>query len=256
MTFLQTVGVCSALALGVSPAVAGLAGPVIEIEAENANGSGSLVVDFQPPVVDPLSDSVDWLLPEDIKIRNSDTQEVMGTIKASGTSMAMLASGGPVVVLRFAITSGGLETDFKITSELMEFGQINPAQGWSSVGLTVTDGDGNGAFMGGLNAGGGIFATAYNGGFDGGGTTFAEFLPGGGPLDPFGTVAVSDATDGWLDIGGPVWDMQSQFYFSLTANDMASGTSTFVIVPGPTSLLAMGAGLLLSRRRRRAVSSA
>ena len=52
--------------MAAAEAVAGLAGPVIEIEAENANGSGSLVVDFQPPVVDPLSDSVDWLLPADL----------------------------------------------------------------------------------------------------------------------------------------------------------------------------------------------
>jgi MYXO-CTERM domain-containing protein len=45
--------------------------------------------------------------------------------------------------------------------------------------------------------------------------------------------------------------MSARYRFSLTANDEASGTSSFEIVPAPGAIALLGMGGLLAARRRR-----
>ena len=45
--------------------------------------------------------------------------------------------------------------------------------------------------------------------------------------------------------------MSPQFSFTLSALDLASGTSTYEIVPAPGALALLGMGLVGVRRRRR-----
>jgi len=52
-----------------------------------------------------------------------------------------------------------------------------------------------------------------------------------------------------LRIAGSVSDMSTQISFTLSPNDLASGTSVFEIVPEPASVLLLIAGLVLVRRR-------
>jgi hypothetical protein len=57
---------------------------------------------------------------------------------------------------------------------------------------------------------------------------------------------------GWAPIAGSVSSIESEFHFVLSANQEASGTSMFEVVPEPVGLsfLALG-GLALLRRKPR-----
>ena len=51
---------------------------------------------------------------------------------------------------------------------------------------------------------------------------------------------------------GAVSDISSRFSFTLSANDIASGTSIFtVVIPSPGSAALLGLGGLVAIRRRR-----
>jgi uncharacterized protein (TIGR03382 family) len=150
--------------------------------------------------------------------------------------------------------AGAMDTEFTITSALLSFGTpIDPASGRATAAVTVTDLLGNGAQLTGLGPGGGAYVAGYNG-LVPGGSTFAELIPSlAAPA--FSSNAVdSDFPGGgaFAAIAGGVNDMSAQFNFTLSANDLASGTSNFEIIPAPATMALLGVGALLGRRRRRA----
>lgn len=168
------------------------------------------------------------------------------------TSTGIFLQQDPIVNLNFAVQANGTDTTFTITSALLSFPTINSAIGQSSASFAVSDtnGLGGGATLTGAvpGTGGHAYRAAYNGfaGMDLG-TTFSTHVLGlSAPV--FGTDAV---TEDQLPIGiGSVSDMSSKIRFTLTAGDLASGSTVYEIVPEPASLalLVFGAAMLVRRR--------
>ena len=173
---------------------------------------------------------------------------ILGTVE--GLTIRM--DGDPGVSLGFQVTAGGLPTDFTVTSSTVAFTPINGVLAYCSAGVTVTDVDSNGATLGGLFAGNKIYQAQYNAGP----LVWASLLDN--VLCPVDQTAVSGARLPGLGrqvFATTVSSIQSQFKFSLTANDMASGTSRFDVIPIPEpatlTLLLLGGGLAAFIRRRR-----
>ncbi len=160
----------------------------------------------------------------------------------------------PVVQLNFSVTAGSISTNFVITSPTLSFASISQAEGRASAGVTATDNDGDGAQVM-LSGQPGLYTSRYNGAVPGG-TLFADLLPNSVIAGAFDSNSANDSFPGggaFSPIGSAVSDMSSRYRFSLSANDDASGTSTYEIrpVPAPGAIALLGLGGLLSGRRRR-----
>jgi hypothetical protein len=158
----------------------------------------------------------------------------------------------PVVQLNFSVAAGTLNTTFTITSPLLSFGAIDPASGRATAGVTVTDTDGNGGSIA-PDVQPSLYTSRYNGAVPGG-TVFADLLGAPVAAAAFDSASASASFPGggaYAPIAGPVSDMSSRFRFTLTANDEASGTSSYEIIPGPSTLALLGIGGLVAGRRRR-----
>lgn len=158
----------------------------------------------------------------------------------------------PVVQVNFSVSAGSLMTAFTINSPLLSFATITNAAGRASAGVTATDTDGNGATV--ASAGQPeLYLSQYNG-FVPSGTLFADLIPGPVVAAAFDSAAASESSPGgglYSPIANPVSNMSARYAFTLTANDEASGTSTYEIIPAPGALALLGLGGLAATRRRR-----
>jgi len=216
--------------------------PVIQVQASSSLGSGTLNVPFIPGNYDPVTGEYRWSLAEPVDI-TADGGGLIATIESLSTFLMV----DPLVNVGFVATAGPSDVTITITSALIGFTPISPASGTASAQLGLTDNDGNGGTLTGNHAGGLGFRADYNGVVPTG-TTFATLVPTFS-VGMFG----SDNRNGNVPltgIGPAVSNMSSQYSFTFTANDSASGTSVFVVIPEPASLalLALG-GLALIRRR-------
>jgi hypothetical protein len=118
--------------------------------------------------------------------------------------------------------------------------------------MTLTDsGQDTGALLTGMAGPSGTdsYEANYNG-LPPAGTNFASFIPGLVTVVPGDSDSDSDGTGGFLPIPGAVTSMGSRFAFTLSADDSASGTSSFNIrIPEPASVMLVLAGLMALRRR-------
>lgn len=151
----------------------------------------------------------------------------------------------PQIGMGFSLTSGDAETQITISSAMLSFAPgIGSAVGSASAAITLTDVQGNGATLTGTGPGASAYSAHYNGAAPGG-TVFASGLPGlstgGSDDDNF------DALN--LAIGPIVDNMSAQYSFSMSANDQASGTSTYTVTPEPSSLALLALAALAARRR-------
>jgi MYXO-CTERM domain-containing protein len=157
--------------------------------------------------------------------------------------------GDPRIAMGFALTAGERATTVAISSAILGFAAFSDPDGGATAGLTLTDNDGNGAMLTGLGfggGGGGAYIASYN---TPPGTVFAEFLPELEVVPPDGSASGGGGT-GSVTIFDTVTSMQAQFSFELSGGDSASGSSNYLIIPEPASVVLLGlAGLLLRRRR-------
>jgi hypothetical protein len=242
--------VLCALVLSLGVASADVPDVVFEIQAVSGQFGASFEVLAEWGDYDPATQTWTWTLPEAVEFW--DGGAFLGSL--DGFYGKIVAD--PEVNLSFAVQSGPGNTDFYIASALLgDFDPIDDAAGHASASFTLTDFDGGSATLTGIGDTGGGYLAQYNGWagdpFGGPqGTTFAEgiFSMSAGFLDTV-TEDFAHPESGWVDIGETVNDMSSLVSFTLSAQDLASGTSTYVIPePGALALLALGCVVLLRRR--------
>ena len=255
MSKLSMRGFFAAAALAVAPAMADLTGPGLAITA----------IDPVTGLTDTVAFEGQWSSDgQTYRWGSTETHLFFGNDgtflgclnppdATESTSIEYVAD--PIVNLSFSVAAGNSTTVFMIGSALLSFPTISSAQARASVGFSVTDFfGGDGATLAGI---GGYTGTAgyvaqYNG-FAGtnSGTSFAEVLPSI-VAAPFltNTDSATLPASGYTPIGS-VSDMSSLVAFTLSAGDFASGTSTFEIIPEPTTgmMLLVAAGALIGRRR-------
>jgi hypothetical protein len=171
-----------------------------------------------------------------------------GQLLGSISNLRVSIIADPQVNVSFTATAGLVDTNFTFSSTLLSFPAFAGGTAQASAGITVADLNGNGVTLTGNNPGGFAYRADYNGNVPGG-TNYASFFPSV-TGDPSSGNSVS-ANLGPTFIPASVGDMSARFAFTLSAGDLASGTSNFEIVPAPAGSVALGLGLLGVARRRR-----
>ena len=235
------------LTLATPTALGGLTDVVFSVEATSASGHGSWSASITEGQWTQDAYLYQWSLAEPVDIRDPQTGEVLATLHTAAAGYR----ADPQVNLSFAVTAGTSDTNFTIKSALLSFPTINTPQGRASAAFTVTDGDDEGgALLTGL--GGPAYTAEYNG-FVPGGSAFTQLIQQvSAPVSGTGNLAEEFPGGGsYSAIGTPVYDMSSQVSFTLSANDLASGTSTFEIqaIPEPCGLFLLAACAGVFRRR-------
>ena len=245
----STAAVFAALALFVVPsaAIASLAGKIVRVEAEEtiSGDSGFWEILLPPSPSDPFM----WSLPSPINVYSTaNPSNQLGRID----SLQVKLDGDPQVILNFAVVAGNTDTNFCIQSGTVSFSPLVNPLAVASAAITVTDNDGDGAVLTGLEPGIRAYEARYNGS-----SVYADLIQTPLIATSFSSASLSDRmppVTGFLVIPGPVSSIESEFCFTLSANDSASGTSQFTVVPEPTTWALLGTGLIalaaVARRRR------
>ena len=189
---------------------------------------------------------------------DSDPQNWLAITNSVGDEVFRIGSASveydvdPVVNVNFNVQASASNGIFSINSSLNTFATINSAIGSASAAVTVTDTNFDGATLASSGDRGQGWSAYYNGGSPASGSVFADLLGSNVVAAPLSTQSASEnyLGGGFHPVGGSVFDMSAQWTFTLTAGDLASGTSTYEIVPAPASLAMLGLGLAATRRRR------
>jgi hypothetical protein len=240
------------MVLGAS-ASADISDIVFTIRAENANNPAEFAVyeaHLGDGYRDPTNGDYNWAVTQPIEMLSASGAPIARLMGAS-----VFCRDDPQVDLNFSVFAGSVNTVFTITSPTLSFASISQAVGRTSAGFTLSDLDGDGVSMNDWN-GNSVYTSRYNGAVPGGTTFHDAFVGAFGTTDPGGSFSTSDNFPGggnYVPIVGAVADMSSRFRFTLSPNDIASGTSVYEIVPVPApsamTLLGLG-GILVARRRR------
>jgi hypothetical protein len=217
---------------------------MIEVEATAEGHTTSVAWTFSQGLV--INGHFEWTLPGPVDLVADGKS--LGRID----QLTLRYDTDPGVSLGFAVTAGNSDTQFQVTSSTVPFTPLFNTLAFATAAVTVTDSDSSGASVTGLFSGSKAYEARYNGpavvwarlvapvtcGVDES-TTGSERRPSGTGRQP---------------VADPVSSVESEFYFTLSAKDQASGTSRFDItgvVPEPAtlSLLALGAMALIRRRR-------
>lgn len=232
-------GAAAALVVWAAAAVApaDISPIVLRVEATSEAGTGVYEVSSDELNYDPVSQQWTWQLVGMVDLLGPGG-EFIGQLRTAN----LLYSADPNVALAFSVASGVVPTSFTISSGLLSFPLISPAQAATSAALTLTDVLGDGATLAGNLASGNSYQAVYNGS-----TVFAELLPG---LSVTGGSTSANANVPLTPIA-PASSMNAQFTFTMSASDLASGTSNFVIIPEPQALALLLLGAVTAAARRR-----
>ncbi|MHB9070256.1 MAG: hypothetical protein ACYC54_07785 [Sedimentisphaerales bacterium] len=150
----------------------------------------------------------------------------------------------PEVGIEFGVRAGGLTTTFQIISAVVAFSSLVNPTADASAGVTLTDrlsgtGAAAGATITGLFDGGKVHQARYNTS-----TVFANLVSGFSI--PTGTLTDEEAkpVSGSETINDTLTSIESEFYFTLSARDAASGTSNFIVIPEPATIAILSIGAL------------
>lgn len=250
-----TVALAALLSVLPTTAADGISDEVFFVEVcQDGICVGSFTAAYDDGVIDPETGVFTWTLDADTSITDP-TGDTIATLQARDTFVEVYPpgsgrSGEAAVNLNFSVVAGGEATDFTIKSALLSALAIPGATGRASAAFTLTDGiDDDGATLTPLD-GVGAFRADYNG-FVPGGSLFTQLIPEM-TADPMSFANLSQDYPGggaWSSIGDTVVDMSTMMSFTLSPNDLASGTSIFEVVPEPGSLLLLAVGVGLLRRR-------
>ncbi len=231
--------------LGVSVAHADLSTDVFTLNATVDGQSGSFVALIDDGYFDDQGNFY-WTLEAAVDIYSDN-----GLMLATLSNASLIVIADPIISMNFNVQASNQNTIFSVTSGLLSFPEISSPIGRASAGVTVTDLNGDGATL--SPDGGYMYASQYNGDYPNG-TPFADLLSSPVTAGAFQSGSGSDEYPGggnFANIGEPIVSMSAAWTFTLSAFDVASGTSTFVVVPTPAGFGLLGmAGLVVLRRRR------
>jgi hypothetical protein len=236
-----TAFVLAALA-GASVANAGIVGKALTVNATNALGTASYVI--EAPADSEWNPDGTWSR----TISSVELRTDLGELVSVLTDLKVSFIADPVISVNFTASAAGSTTNFVFASGILNFPALTGVTATASAGYSLTDRNGDGATLTGAYSG-----NAYRADTNGlvpAGNLFATLAPDLTFATPFNTVVSSSNAAG--AIAGSVSSMSSQFEFSLSAFDLASGTSVFTVVPTPGAAMIAGLGGLLAARRRRA----
>lgn len=177
---------------------------------------------------------------------NIDTPLTRAAILGTGdgsvtfTSLNWAFEHDPQVDLRFEVVAGSSPSTITISSMVVGFAPLSNPQAVATSSLTLT-GNSNGASLTGLFAGQNAYRATYNG------STDWAYLNGSFSTGSWTSQTVSgrQPTVGLFTINDTLTSIQSEYKFTLSAFDQASGTSTFYVqpVPEPLTMIAFGMGI-------------
>lgn len=249
-----TVSVC---ALGLIGAVANADIPAVPFEVTAVSPDGTCTVEILAEWGEFDPETGTWSYVQDGELPLMDGESCVAYL----TGFDAMIAEDPAVNLNFSVQAGTATTRFHVASALLDFPIISNAQGRASAAVTLTDFDpfDGAANLTGIGDTGGAYLAQYNGWA--GNVSF----PSGDP-DPLGITFAEGINSIVADLGAsetetlnvdwtPIavedpYDMSALFSFDLTANDLGSGTSNYIIIPEPASLTALLLGGLALLRRR------
>ena len=219
----------------------------------------------------PAQGTTDYPITLTVQSGSNSVTEVFDQPVATGDAVDVYASGNliakineldstfdsdPVVTLHFSVEALSSDTTFTISSAVVSFSPTTGPLSVVSSSLTLTDADGDGAALTGLESGGNAYRAIYNGG-----VSWACLNSSYSFTDSFDsqTENIRNPAGGFTVIPDTLSSIQSEYSFTLSANDEASGSSTFNVqpvggtVPEPLTMIAvsMGIAALGSYIRRR-----
>ena len=162
--------------------------------------------------------------------------------------LKLSSKADPEIGAEFGVRAGNSLTTFSIASGLETFAAMTNPTAYASAGVTLTDRDPAGATITGLYAGGKINQAMYNGT-----TAWANLV---NPFSVTGNTLTNEETQGTpgspIVINDTLTSIESNFHFTLTAKDSASGTSDFTVIPEPATIALLGLGVLAMLKKRKA----
>lgn len=237
--FGKALAALTVLGAAVFAAHADLSGDAFHVTATNDSGSASYSVPWSDMTYDSDTNTWSWSLESPVELTN-DGGDTIAWINGGNAFVA----GDPAVNFGFAVQAGSSDTTFSINSALVSFGTIQNPQAQAGAAFTITDTNHNGAT---LSTGNGKAYTAYT---DMG--VFANLVGSFSTLNN-GNSASSDDNEppsGYDNLGYPVSSIGSSVQFTLTHDDLASGTNSFEVIPEPSTLALVALGALSMLRRR------
>lgn len=242
------------LAAGSAVAVASFAASadtVLQLQALTISGeAGIITIDSSDGVV--IDGKLTYEI-ENVDIWNAAGDVILGHITSLFMEVESGRAFGPVVNLNFNVAAGLMNTTFSIAATPVAFASIGSPMGLASAEISLTDSaiGGFGAVLS-TSTAAGIYTANYNSGTSVFASLFGSSLTADGSTGP-ATVTFGAETGAGLftPLAGSAANIGAEWNFSLTALDLASGTSTFTVTPAPGTfaLLALG-GLVATRRRR------
>lgn len=160
-------------------------------------------------------------------------------------SLKLIVGDDPEVGVDFGVRAGNSAMTYSFFDGLSFDPVVNPL-GEASAAITLTDRSPAGAKITGLFPGSKANQAIYNGS-----TVFANLVNG---LTISGGSADTGEDTGIVSLIGTVSSLESEFNFTLSAHDAASGTSDFSVTPEPATVALLGLGGLALLRRKRATN--
>lgn len=234
----KALAALSVFGAAMAVANADLSGDAFSITASNSDGTASYSASLEDMEWDAESNTWTWSLGAPVELTD-DEGDTIGWLNGGNAFIA----GDPAINFGFAVQAGSSDTTFSISSAGLSFGTIASPLAQAGAAFTITDTDKTGATF---DTGRG---KAYTADTDGG--NFAKLV--GSFSAGSGHSASSDDNEpdsGYTALGYSVSSMSSGVSFTLSANDLASGTNSFEVIPEPSTLALVALGALSMLRRR------
>jgi hypothetical protein len=220
---------------------------IIEVTA-TAGGHSDTFSEVFP--VSSFDGNLVWSLPAPLTL--ADGSVSLGTVSKLNVTL----NADPEVDLNFSLTNTNLSLPvfFNISTATIVFDGVPNAEAAASASMTLTQGAGSpaGASVSGMFSGDKCYQARYSTDyFVNTATVFASLDPSMSFINGLGRSETETLpATGMSSLNTTVYMMETEFKFTLSAGDQASGSSIFVITPEPATLAILALGALAAVRRR------